>query len=86
MNETTKIEQALSAVADAKASIGTLLARQRKNYSIQPGFYLLQRDLPPWSRSAFVAGDLTHYLFGRRVDHRDRFAGAASAPFSVDEQ
>lgn len=40
MNETTTIERTLPFDANAKASIGALLAKQRKNYSLQPEFYL----------------------------------------------
>jgi Rieske 2Fe-2S family protein len=40
MNETMKIEEALPSAADARSSIAALLAKQRKNYTLQPEFYL----------------------------------------------
>ena len=40
MNEIKVIEQALPADANTKASVGALLAKQRKNCGLQPEFYL----------------------------------------------
>lgn len=40
MNEITKIEQALPADASVKARVGALLAKHRKNQSLQQEFYL----------------------------------------------